>query len=173
MNPNEALEVDSGKDVRRFRLSLTIFIVGLVVSGVTAFPLLAEMRLLVKMLGLEGATSAAGHTGLAYWILTVRWGLEEMYAAHPWIAYGTDWLAFGHLTIALFFIQPLVHPRGSGPVLLAGMAACLLVVPLALICGPLRGIPFYWRLIDCSFGLFGIVPLLYCRRVLRRIQGRA
>jgi hypothetical protein len=41
----------------------------------------------------------------------------------------------------------------------AGMMACVLVVPLALICGPLRGIPFYWRLIDCSFGVGGIILL--------------
>ena len=48
----------------------------------------------------------------------------------------------------------------------------VLVVPLALICGPIRGIPFYWRLIDCSFGVLGIVPLwiaLRCGRKLRAL----
>ena len=39
--------------------------------------------------------------------------------------------------------------------LYTGIAACLAVIPLALICGPIRGIPFYWRLIDCSFGVIG------------------
>ena len=46
----------------------------------------------------------------------------------------------------------------------------LLVVPLAFICGAMRGIPVYWRLIDCSFGVFGVVPLLYCLRLLPRIE---
>ena len=49
------------------------------------------------------------------------------------------------------------------------MIACGLVVPLALICGPLRGIPFFWRLIDCSFGILGIIPLWIARNDIRRI----
>ena len=107
-------------------------------------------------------------------ILTVKFGLADMYARYPWIAYGTDWLAFGHITVALFFIGPLVRPAESRANLLAGMAACLLVIPLALVCGAIRGIPFYWRLIDCSFGVFGIIPLLVCLRLLRHIApGRA
>jgi hypothetical protein len=31
--------------------------------------------------------------------------------------------------------------------------------------GPLRGIPFYWRLIDCSFGVAALLPLLLCRKM--------
>jgi len=45
-----------------------------------------------------------------------------------------------------------------------GLIACALVIPYALIFGGLRGIPMYWRLIDCSFGVFGAVPLWLCRR---------
>jgi hypothetical protein len=116
------------------------------------------------------AASVVGQTGLRFWILTVRFGLEDMYGRYPWIAYGTDWLAFGHIAIALFFVGPWLRPAGSGTVLRAGVAACLLVVPLAFICGAMRGIPVYWRLIDCSFGVFGVVPLLYCLRLLPRIE---
>jgi len=155
---------------RRFRLVMLFFIMGLLISGITAIPLLAEMRLLAQWLGVGDAASPAGHTGLQYWILTVELGLEDMYAHYPWIAYGTDWLAFGHITIALFFIGPLIRPTGSRSALYAGMAACLLVIPLALICGAIREIPLYWRLIDCSFGVIGILPLLYCLRLLRHIE---
>ncbi|MFZ1221057.1 MAG: hypothetical protein WAO00_17315 [Chthoniobacterales bacterium] len=155
--------------ILRFRIMMLVVIVGLVVSGVTAFPLLAEMRLLTSWLGLGGATSPAGHTGLAFWILTVRFGLEDVYAHYPWIAYGTDWLAFGHIVIALFFVGALIRPAESRSIIYAGIAACLLVIPLALVCGSVRGIPGYWRLIDCSFGLFAFIPLLYCLRLLRHI----
>jgi hypothetical protein len=148
---------------------MILFIVGLLASGVTAFPLLREMKLLVAWLGLSDATSPVGHSGLAFWILTVKFGLEDMYAAYPWVAYGTDWLAFGHIIIALFFIGPLIRPSESRPVLYAGIAACFLVIPLALICGPIRGIPMYWRLIDCSFGVLGAIPLAYCLYLLRHI----
>lgn len=151
---------------KRFRVVLTVFILGLLVSGITAFPLLAEMRLLAKWLGVGDAVSPVGHSGLEFWILTVRSGLEDMYARYPWIAYGTDWLAFGHIAIALFFFDPLIRPSESRSVLYAGIAACILLVPLALVCGAIRGIPFYWRLIDCSFGIFGVVPLIYCVRLL-------
>jgi hypothetical protein len=69
-------------DLTRFRISLGLFVAGLVVSGLTAFPLLAELSVLVRILG----------------------------------------------------------------------------------------IPLYWRLIDCSFGVLGAVPLLYCIRLSRRIE---
>jgi hypothetical protein len=42
-----------------------------------------------------------------------------------------------------------------------------------MICGPLRGIPFYWRLIDCSFGILGAIPLIYCMRLLPRVAREA
>jgi hypothetical protein len=31
--------------------------------------------------------------------------------AYPFLAYGTDWLAFAHIVIAVFFIGPLVKPK--------------------------------------------------------------
>jgi hypothetical protein len=155
---------------RRFRIVMGAFIAGLVLSGVTAFPLLWEARLAADMLGVGDAASPAGHAGLAGWILTIRFGLEDAYAAYPWIAYGTDWLGFAHLAIALFFIGPMIDPRSSRGNILAGMAASVGVVPLALICGEVRGIPFGWRLVDSSFGVIGFALLFYCLRLLPRIE---
>ena len=152
----------------RHRFVLGLFIIGLILSGVTAFPLSRELDLLAGWLGLADHTPQTAPHALGFWILTVRDGLREMYAAHPWIAYGTDWLAFAHIIIAIFFIGPWIDPVKNVWVLQAGVIACLAVIPLALICGPLRGIPFYWRLIDCSFGVFGILPLLYCLRLVKQ-----
>ena len=67
------------------------------------------------------------------------------------------------------FWGPLKNPVKNIWVVEFGMIACVLVVPLALICGPMRGIPFFWRLLDCSFGVFGIIPLWLCRNTIRRI----
>lgn len=155
--------------LRRYRLVLGLFIVGLVLSGVTAFPLLHELRLLATLLGVGEAPSAAGYAGLRWWILTVRDGLAATHGQYPWLAYGTDWLAFAHLAIAVFFIGPWRDPVRNEWVLRAGLIACVGVLPLALLCGPLRGIPFYWRLIDCSFGVGGALPLLYCLHLTRRL----
>jgi hypothetical protein len=55
-------------------------------------------------------------------------------------------------------------------VLQFGVIACIAVIPLALIAGPLRGIPFLWRLIDCSFGVFGAIPLLICLHRVKRLE---
>ena len=52
-----------------------------------------------------------------------------------------------------------------------GLIACVGVIPLALVFGPLRGIPFYWQLIDCSFGVFGFVPLWIVRRYIKELEG--
>lgn len=156
--------------LRRFRLVLGIFIFGLVISGVTAFPLSRELDLLAQMLGVEALTPQTAPHDLGRWVLIVRDGLRDMYAAHPWIAYGTDWLAFAHLVLAIFFIGPWRAPVRDVWVLHAGLIACLLVLPLALICGPLRGIPLYWRLLDCSFGFLGALPLLYCLKLVKCME---
>lgn len=34
---------------------------------------------------------------------------------------------------------------------------------------PLRGIPFWWSLVDMSFGVFGAIPLLLAYRLIRQL----
>ena len=50
------------------------------------------------------------------------------------------------------------------------MIACVLVIPFTMIFGNLRGIPIGWQLVDCSFGVLGIVPLALARRSIRELQ---
>jgi len=155
---------------RNIRLLMILFITGLALSGITAFPLLRELNLLCSLLGVGDAQSSAGHSGLAWWILSVREGLTVTYANYPFIAYGTDWLAFGHLIIAIFFIGQLIDPVRNIWVIYVGLIACVAVIPLALICGPIREIPFYWRLIDCSFGIIGFAPLWLSLKLTRKLE---
>ena len=161
---------ESAAALRKFRLVLGLFIAALVASGVTAFPLERELQVLVLLGGLEQAPPAGGWTGLDAWILTVRNGLRDVYQQYPWMAYGTDWLAFAHIAIAVFFLGPLISPVRNIWVLQAGLIVCGLVVPLALVCGAVRQIPLGWRLIDCSFGIFGAIPLYYCLRLARTLE---
>ncbi len=154
----------------KYRLVLSAFMLGLILSGVTAFPLAWEMRLLTAWFGIDPSLPPEHYSGLAFWLATVNRGLQESYASYPWMAYGTDWLAFAHIAIAVYFIGPLVNPLKNEWVIYAGLIGCALVLPLALVCGLLRGIPLYWRLIDCSFGLFGAIPLLYCAHLTRLMR---
>lgn len=96
-------------------------------------------------------------------------GLAATYSAYPFIDYGTDWLAFGHFVIAIFFIGPLLDPRRNIWVINAGTIACLLVIPTALILGDFRQLPLWWRLIDCAFGAVGVIPLWLARRWTLRL----
>ena len=148
------------------RIWLTIFIVGLVLSGVTAFPLVHETAWVAGFL----QTHPMLPTGIIAWIDRVHAALADQSVRYPFLAYGTDWLAFAHLVIAICFLGPLVDPVRNKWVLQFGVIACISVFALALIAGPVRGIPPLWRAIDCSFGVFGAIPLLLCLRLVSRIE---
>jgi hypothetical protein len=150
--------------LRRIKLLTWFFIIGLVLSGVTAIPLVTELDLLTKWLGIEAQTSATATSTLARWLLLTREALQDTAARHPMLFYGTDWLAFGHFVIAAAFIGALRDPVRNRWLFDFGLIACAMVIPFALSFGALRDIPFWWRLIDCSFGVFGAIPLWLCRR---------
>ena len=152
--------------MKRIRIFLSIFIAGLVVSGATAIPLETELKLLTQIAGADGN---AEHSGVSAWLLKVRDALVATNAKYPFIAYGTDWLAFAHFVIAVAFIGPWRDPVKNIWVVEFGIIACVLVIPFALVVGGIREIPFGWRLIDCSFGVFGIIPLWFCRRFIRQL----
>jgi hypothetical protein len=142
---------------------------GLVLSGLTAFPLLRELSLLCGWLGISDPAAYETLSGFRAWTAFVFFGLQKTYAACPFVGYGTDWLAFGHFIIALFFIGPFRDPIRNAWVLRCGVIACAAVIPLALICGHIRQIPLAWRLLDCSFGIVGAIPLLYCLYLTKKL----
>ena len=98
-------------------------------------------------------------------------GLTETHQYDPFIAYGTDWLAFAHIVIAIAFWGPFRDPVKNISVIEIGIVACILVIPTVIVFAPIRGIPPFWQVIDCSFGLIGVVPLWLARNyVLRMTQ---
>lgn len=156
------------RNIRQARVLLVLFMLGLLLSGLTAFPLEWELETLTAWLGIAPDASPDELSGLARWLATVRDGLRDTGRRYPWLAYGTDWLAFAHLILVVLFVGAVVDPVRNVWVITFGLIACAGVVPLALICGQVRGIPFYWRLIDCSFGLVAFVPLWWARRLVQR-----
>jgi hypothetical protein len=158
------------RDLARVRFWLILFVVGLLVSGVTAFPLEPESRLLVNVLHSDWSPAPEHLPGLVDWLDRVNDGLVHTNREYPFIAYGTDWLGFAHLVIAVAFWGPVKDPVRNIWVVQFGMIACAAVVPLALIAGSIRGIPWFWQLIDVSFGVFGILPLLLAYRGIRRLS---
>jgi hypothetical protein len=162
--------MDRGLELRRIRGWLGVFVVGLVVSGLTAFPLRAELEWLTRALVGGPLAGLAREAQLLPWLERVRDALDSTGSRYPFLAYGTDWLAFAHLAIAVAFFGPFVDPVRNKWVVVFGLIACAGVVPLALIAGEMRGIPWGWRMTDCSFGVVGALPLVICWRAIGRLE---
>jgi hypothetical protein len=136
------------KQVRR---NLLFFLVILLISGLTAIPLEWELSIATRFI--------SDDTTIGQWLAQVYKAIHETGQQHPFLFYGYDWLAFAHIVLAFLFIGPIKDPVRNKWVVEFGIYACLLIIPFALIAGHFRGIPFWWRLIDCSFGIIGLVPL--------------
>lgn len=156
--------------LRRIRLWLATFIAGLVCSGVTAIPLISEVNALVAITDAHEVDSGAAPRTWAAWLTDIQAALVETNDRFPFLFYGTDWLAFGHVVIAIVFIGAWRDPVRNAWLFDFGLIACALVIPWALVFGHLREIPLWWRLIDCTFGILGAIPLLVCKRLLHELD---
>ncbi|MFN6946698.1 MAG: hypothetical protein ACK4ND_17250 [Cytophagaceae bacterium] len=152
--------------LKRTRVLIGLFMAGLVISGITAFPLEWEMNLLLKWT----AEYLHPENPLANWIARVHEGIRETNRSYPFIAYGTDWLAFAHIVIATAFIGAIKDPVKNEWLVLFGIISCLMVFPLALIAGSIRQIPLFWQLLDCAFGALGLIPLILARGYIKQLE---
>ena len=77
----------------RYRLVLGFFIIALIASGVTAFPLQQECSdFLTSILGLKDATPVPLRRALiAGWSVLCVTACTHSDLKYPWLAYGTDW----------------------------------------------------------------------------------
>lgn len=148
---------------RKIKSMLILFIIFLVLSGITAFPLETELKFLLSMKDYFPLV-------VGEWLQRVAFAITETSSKYPFMSYGTDWLAFAHIVIAVAFIGPLRDPVRNIWVIQFGMIACIMIFPLAFICGAVRQIPFYWQLIDCSFGVVGFIPLYCCHRWIKQLE---
>ena|SRR5687768_2856636 len=155
MSQTKSLIDAEGKIRRRVRAYILFFIIATVISGLTTFPLETELGFFVDNINYVPSF-------LRDWFVQAYEGFRETNATYPFISYGIDWLAWAHLVIALLFIGPLRDPVRNKWVIQWGILCCLLVFPLALFAGHIREVPLYWRLIDCAFGAFGLIPLFLC-----------
>jgi hypothetical protein len=163
MNNRKVITDNEKRLFIKIRTLIILFIFCLVLSGITAFPIETELAFLVNHPGLYPDFVGS-------WVREVYAAVHTTNTNFPFLSYGTDWLAFAHIAIAVAFIGPLKDPIRNIWVVKFGMIACLMVFALAFICGPIRGIPFYWRLIDCSFGFFGLIPLIWGYYLIKKLE---
>ncbi len=140
--------------IKETRYWIIFFMTVLFLSGLTAIPLERELSFLSRCISI---TTPAGA-----WIDKVHIALADTNRNYPFLAYGYDWLAFAHFVLAILFIGPLKDPVRNKWVIEFAMIACGLIIPFAFVAGHYRGIPVGWRLIDCAFGVAGLIPLSIC-----------
>jgi hypothetical protein len=159
----QATATETAKLKRQIRNWTIFFMVAISLSGITAFPIQTELEWLNKYQDLMPGWLSA-------WVTRVADGVVHTNMAYPFIMYGTDWLAFAHIIIAMLFIGVLRDPVRNKWIIEWAMICCILVFPLAFIMGPIRGIPFYHQLIDCGFGVVGLVPLAIVRGKVKQLE---
>lgn len=147
----------------RIKVYMWIVITGLALSGITAFPLETELQWLCQH-------SSVFSVAMQNWLNTIYQAIHDTNVRYPYLSYGTDWLAFAHIMLAILFIGPLIDPIKNVWVIQFGMIACVLILPLAFVAGPVRHIPLFWRFIDSSFGVFAFIPLWLSYRNIRLIE---
>jgi hypothetical protein len=140
---------------------LTIFfMVSLALSGITAIPARTGVCFLLEVV-------PASWTFVHDYLMYIR---EALFSCNSILFYGFDWLAFAHILIAILFYGVIRDPVRNIWVVEFGMIACMLIIPFAFVMGSFRGIPVWWRLVDCSFGVFGIIPLWFVRNRVGELQ---
>jgi hypothetical protein len=145
---------------RQIKYMVIFFMVSLAISGITAMPAREGISFLINVV-------PGSWTFFYDFLLHMR---AALFSCDPVLFYGYDWLAFAHLVIAVLFIGVIKDPVRNIWVVEFGMIACVMIIPFAFVMGSVRGIPVWWRLVDCSFGVFGILPLLFVRSRILQLQ---
>lgn len=148
--------------LKQIRSWVIFFMISLFLSGLTAIPLEKELQFLSRCIPAQTSRGA--------WIEKVYLAIFHTNRQYPFLSYGYDWLAFAHFVLAILFVGPLKDPVKNKWVIEFGMIACLLIIPYAFIAGHFRGIPVGWRLIDCSFGIIGLIPLSICLAKIKQVE---
>ncbi len=142
---------------------IIFFMIALALSGITAFPVETELHWLLQHQWLVPSR-------FQQWLQSCYDALKDTNTKYPMLAYGYDWLAFAHLVIAMAFFGPLKDPVKNKWIIDWGILSCFAVFPLAFIAGPVRQIPFFHILVDCAFGVIGLIPLFLCRKWIKQLE---
>ena len=148
------------KEKKQLKFLLLTYVISLIISGGTAMFVPQGIAWLYQTIPL--------HWGFIYqWIQHVHTSIQS---APQFLFYGYDWLAFAHYVIAISFYGVWKDPVRNKWVIEWAMIVSILIFPMAFIMGYFRSIPFWWQLIDCSFGAIGLIPLLMMHRRIKVLE---
>jgi hypothetical protein len=153
-------------DLKRAKRMLGLIVFGLVVSGVTIWPAVPELKMVVRIVWGNGESTGVLHD----FLLKAVKGLESVEANYPFMLYAHDWLAFAHIVLAILFAGAIRDPVRNVWIVQCGLIMCALVPVLAGICIPIRGLPLVWFWVDFSFAPAAALPLWIALRDIRRAE---
>lgn len=153
--------------LKRAKWMLGIVVFGLVVSGVTVWPAVAELKTAVRIIWGDGEPAGVLHG----FILKAIEGLQAVEANYPFMLYAHDWLAFAHIVLAILFAGAIRDPARNVWIVQCGLIMCALVPVLAGICIPIRRLPLVWFWVDFAFAPAAALPLCIALRDIRRAEG--
>ena len=145
---------------------LGIIVFGLVMSGITVWPAVPELKMAVRVVWGDGESTGVLHS----FVLQAIEGLESVEANYPFMLYAHDWLAFAHIVLAILFAGAIRDPVRNVWIVQCGPIMCALVPILAGICIPIRGLPMVWFWVDFSFAPAAALPLWIALRDIRRAE---
>lgn len=148
---------------KKIRAAILLTIIGLVFSGLSAFPLQTELNVMLQFRQLLPSF-------LASWWDEVHEAISYTGQNYPLVLYGYDWLGFAHLLIAIAFFGPLRNPVKNQWVVEWGMISSGLTIVMALIGERFRDIPIFWSLIDAGIGIGAFVILWLCNRWINQLK---
>ena len=143
---------------------LGIVAFGLVVSGVTVWPAVPELKIAVRIVWGDGQPAGVLHS----FVLQAIEGLESVEAKYPFMLYAHDWLAFSLIVLAIMFAGAIRDQVRNLWIVQCGLIMCAHVPILAGICIPIRGLPLVWFWIDFAFAPAAALPLWIALRDIRR-----
>jgi len=155
------------KGLKRAKWMLGIVAFGLVVSGITIWPAVPELKIAVRIVWGDSQPAGVLHS----FVLQAIEGLESVEAKHPFMLYAHDWLAFAHIVLAIMFAGAIRDPVRNVWIVQCGLIMCALVPVLAGICIPIRELPLVWFWIDFTFAPAAALPLWIALRNIRREVG--
>ncbi len=134
--------------MQNVKRNIILFIALLWLSGLTAIPAQTELEFIKPLIAFfpQAMQDVYNHILEALTITNQK---------YPQLAYGYDWLAFGHIVIGMAFIYLYKKPKEYYFLTEWGKWACILVIPYASFFALVRSLPIWWIPIDCSFGVFG------------------
>ena len=162
-------EIEHKKIRRRIRVLLVLFVLGLAFGCQIVLFVEPQLAWLKDMLG-PGTRMGQHFPNLSEWINHLYEGITETYSKYPFMAYCMDWLAFAQLAFIIFFIGAIIDPARNVWIIKSAMVICVMHILLAFGSGRFRGIPFFWQLLDSTFGIFGLVVLYLAYKNIKYLE---